>query len=175
MPPELWGVVRVEGEQLKTGQYGADAIRKIRRIVSSRARFRRAWIWKLAKQKSRARTGLNPKTQQKIKIPAKTVVKFRVAKAEKDSILGAEEVVSRVAVLSIKFFRGIDSRECGTFRGRGDPRVVLILTSVSSQVEQADQANDNEIDCHDIVQEARNAEGEGRYAITIGESPRWRV
>jgi hypothetical protein len=32
------------------------------------------------KQKRKARTGFNPKTQQKIKIPAKTVVKFRVAK-----------------------------------------------------------------------------------------------
>ena len=36
---------------------------------------------KLVKQKRKARTGFNPKTQQKIKIPAKTVVKFRVAKA----------------------------------------------------------------------------------------------
>jgi hypothetical protein len=32
--------------------------------------------------------GINPKTQQKIKIPAKTVVKFRVAKAAKDAVLG---------------------------------------------------------------------------------------
>jgi DNA-binding protein HU-beta len=33
---------------------------------------------KLVKQKRKARTGFNPKTQQKIKIPAKTVAKFRV-------------------------------------------------------------------------------------------------
>jgi DNA-binding protein HU-beta len=45
---------------------------------------------KLVKQKRKARTGFNPKTQQKIKIPAKTVVKFRVAKAAKDAILGAK-------------------------------------------------------------------------------------
>jgi DNA-binding protein HU-beta len=32
---------------------------------------------KLVRQKRKARTGFNPKTQQKIKIPAKTVVKFR--------------------------------------------------------------------------------------------------
>ena len=32
---------------------------------------------KLVKQKRKARSGFNPKTQQKIKIPAKTVVKFR--------------------------------------------------------------------------------------------------
>jgi DNA-binding protein HU-beta len=46
---------------------------------------------KLVKQKRKARTGINPKTQQKIKIPAKTVVKFRVAKAAKDAILGAKK------------------------------------------------------------------------------------
>jgi DNA-binding protein HU-beta len=40
------------------------------------------------KQKRKARTGFNPKTQQKIKIPAKIVVKFRVAKAAKDAVLG---------------------------------------------------------------------------------------
>jgi len=31
---------------------------------------------KLVKQKRKARTGFNPKTQQKIRIPAKTVLKF---------------------------------------------------------------------------------------------------
>jgi DNA-binding protein HU-beta len=46
---------------------------------------------KLVKQKRKARSGFNPKTQQKIKIPAKTVVKFRVAKAAKDAILGAKK------------------------------------------------------------------------------------
>ena len=46
---------------------------------------------KLVKQKMKARTGINPKTMQKIKIPAKTVVKFRVAKAAKDAVLGAKK------------------------------------------------------------------------------------
>ena len=46
---------------------------------------------KLVKQKRKARTGLNPKTLQKIKIPAKTVVKFRVAKAAKDAVLGVKK------------------------------------------------------------------------------------
>jgi len=46
---------------------------------------------KLLKQKRKARTGFNPKTQEKIKIPAKTVVKFRVAKAAKDAILGVKK------------------------------------------------------------------------------------
>ena len=47
---------------------------------------------KLVKQKRRSRTGFNPNTQQKIKIPAKTVVKFRVAKAAKDAVLGVRQV-----------------------------------------------------------------------------------
>jgi DNA-binding protein HU-beta len=46
---------------------------------------------KLVKQKRKARTGINPKTQEKIKIPAKTVVKFRVSKVAKDGILGAKQ------------------------------------------------------------------------------------
>ena len=46
---------------------------------------------KLVKQKRKARTGFNPKTQQKIKIPAKTVVNFRVAKAAKDGVLGVKK------------------------------------------------------------------------------------
>jgi DNA-binding protein HU-beta len=46
---------------------------------------------KLVKQKRKARTGFNPKTQQKIKIPAKTVVKLRVAKAAKDGVLGVKK------------------------------------------------------------------------------------
>src|SRR5882757_6076053 len=46
---------------------------------------------KLVKQKRKARAGFNPKTQQKIKIPAKTVVKFRVAKAAKDGVLGVRK------------------------------------------------------------------------------------
>ena len=46
---------------------------------------------KLVKQKRKARSGFNPKTQQKIKIPAKTVVKFRVAKAARDAVLGVKK------------------------------------------------------------------------------------
>jgi len=46
---------------------------------------------KLVKQKRKARIGFNPKTQEKIRIPAKTVVKFRVAKAAKDAVLGVKK------------------------------------------------------------------------------------
>ena len=46
---------------------------------------------KLVVQKRKARMGRNPATGEAIKIPAKRVVKFRVAKAAKDSILGAKK------------------------------------------------------------------------------------
>lgn len=45
-------------------------------------------IGKLQKKHRNARMGRNPATGEQIQIPAKTVVKFRVAKAAKDSILG---------------------------------------------------------------------------------------
>lgn len=45
-------------------------------------------IGKLVLQNRKARMGRNPATGESIKIPAKKVVKFRVAKACKDSILG---------------------------------------------------------------------------------------
>jgi DNA-binding protein HU-beta len=45
---------------------------------------------KLVKVQRKARTGRNPATGEVIKIKAKTVVKFRVAKACKDAILGAK-------------------------------------------------------------------------------------
>jgi len=46
-------------------------------------------LGKLVKQKRKARLGRNPATGEEIKIPAKTVLKFRVAKAAKDAVLGA--------------------------------------------------------------------------------------
>jgi len=44
-------------------------------------------VGKLVKAHRKARMGRNPATGATIKIPAKTVVKFRVAKAAKDSIV----------------------------------------------------------------------------------------
>lgn len=43
-------------------------------------------LGKLVLVKRKARTGINPQTKEKIKIPAKKVVKFRVAKACKDAV-----------------------------------------------------------------------------------------
>ncbi len=48
-------------------------------------------IGKLVLSHRKARTGRNPQTGEPIKIPAKKVVKFRVAKAAKDSILGVKK------------------------------------------------------------------------------------
>lgn len=45
-------------------------------------------VGKLVLSNRKARTGRNPQTGEPIKIPAKRVVKFRVAKAAKDAILG---------------------------------------------------------------------------------------
>ena len=44
-------------------------------------------LGKAVKANRKARTGRNPQTGEPIKIPAKTVVKFRLAKAFKDAIL----------------------------------------------------------------------------------------
>ena len=47
-------------------------------------------LGKLVLVHRKARLGRNPATGAQIKIPAKRVVKFRVAKAAKDAILGAK-------------------------------------------------------------------------------------
>ena len=47
-------------------------------------------LGKLVLVNRKARMGRNPATGESIKIPAKKVVKFRVAKAAKDAILGAK-------------------------------------------------------------------------------------
>jgi len=48
-------------------------------------------IGKLVLVNRKARVGRNPATGATIQIPAKKVVKFRVAKAAKDAILGAKK------------------------------------------------------------------------------------
>ena len=61
------------------------------RAIKKNGEFVLPGFGKLVKQKRKARTGINPKTQQKIKIPAKTVIKFRVAKAARDAVLGVKK------------------------------------------------------------------------------------
>ncbi len=48
-------------------------------------------LGKLVLVNRKARVGRNPATGESINIPAKKVVKFRVAKAAKDAILGAKK------------------------------------------------------------------------------------
>lgn len=55
--------------------------------TKKRGEFTVPGVGKLVKQQRKARTGRNPATGESIKIPAKTVVKFRVAKAAKDAVL----------------------------------------------------------------------------------------
>lgn len=55
--------------------------------VKSNGEFNLPGLGKLVKKDRAARTGRNPLTGATIQIPAKTVVKFRVAKQAKDSIL----------------------------------------------------------------------------------------
>ena len=55
--------------------------------VKSGGEFNIPGLGKLVKKQRAARTGRNPLTGAEIKIPAKTVLKFRVAKQVKDSIL----------------------------------------------------------------------------------------
>jgi DNA-binding protein HU-beta len=47
-------------------------------------------LGKLVKVNRKARMGRNPATGATIKIPAKTVLKFRIAKTAKDAVLGAK-------------------------------------------------------------------------------------
>lgn len=55
--------------------------------VKSNGEFVLQGIGKLVRVDRKARMGRNPATGETIKIPAKTVVKFRVAKAAKDALL----------------------------------------------------------------------------------------
>ena len=48
-------------------------------------------LGKAVKSNRKARMGRNPQTGEPIKIPAKTVVKFRLAKAFKDSIVPSKK------------------------------------------------------------------------------------
>ncbi len=48
-------------------------------------------IGKLVLVKRKARMGRNPATGEEIKIPAKTIVKMRVAKAFKEAVIGGKK------------------------------------------------------------------------------------
>ncbi|MEA3210392.1 MAG: DNA-binding protein HU-beta [Chthoniobacter sp.] len=75
----------------KTAAFFLDVITEIAlREVKKNGEFTLPGIGKLVKQKRKARVGRNPATGASIKIPAKTVVKFRIAKSAKEAVLGAK-------------------------------------------------------------------------------------
>ena len=53
-------------------------------------------LGKLVMMKRKARMGRNPATGAAIKIPAKTVLKFRIAKAAKDAVLPQKIMSERI-------------------------------------------------------------------------------
>jgi DNA-binding protein HU-beta len=78
------------GTDRKTASFFLEVIADVAlREVKKNGEFTLPGIGKLVKQKRKARIGRNPKTGEQLKIAAKTVVKFRVAKAAKDALLGA--------------------------------------------------------------------------------------
>jgi DNA-binding protein HU-beta len=78
------------GTDRKTAAFFLEVIADVAlREVKKNGEFTIPGIGKLVKQKRKARIGRNPKTGEQLKIAAKTVVKFRVAKAAKDALLGA--------------------------------------------------------------------------------------
>ena len=52
-------------------------------------------IGRLVRAERKARTGRNPATGETIKIPAKKVVKFRIAKSVKDAIVPPKKTASK--------------------------------------------------------------------------------
>ncbi len=71
---------------------GAEILDLLAQLAHKNAKntFTLPGIGKLVLVNRKARIGRNPATGAEIKIPAKKVVKFRVAKAAKDAILGAK-------------------------------------------------------------------------------------
>jgi DNA-binding protein HU-beta len=75
-----------------TKKTAADILAFIAELAYKNAKntFTLPGVGKLVLVNRKARIGRNPATGQEIKIPAKKVVKFRVAKAAKDAILGSK-------------------------------------------------------------------------------------
>jgi len=79
----------------KTGVSKKDAGQFIEELVKlsykeAKNEFTIPGLGKLVLKNRKARIGRNPATGAQIQIPAKRVVKFRIAKAAKDAILGGK-------------------------------------------------------------------------------------
>ncbi len=75
-----------------TKKTAAEVLDYIAKLACEQAKnsFTLPGLGKLVLVNRKARIGRNPSTGAQIKIPAKKVVKFRVAKAAKDAILGVK-------------------------------------------------------------------------------------
>ncbi|MGV3773934.1 MAG: HU family DNA-binding protein [Verrucomicrobiales bacterium] len=75
-----------------TKKTATEILEKVAELAYKHAKnsFTLPGLGKLVLVNRKARTGRNPMTGEEIKIPAKKVVKFRVAKAAKDAILGTK-------------------------------------------------------------------------------------
>jgi|SRR6266850_6907930 len=80
------------GSNKKTAAAFVDALSTIAyREAKKAGEFTIPGIGKLVKKQTKARLGRNPATGAEIQIPAKTVIRFRVAKAAKDSVIGPKK------------------------------------------------------------------------------------
>ena len=75
-----------------TKKQGVEALEALVGLAYKNAKnsFTIPGLGKLVLVNRKARMGRNPATGEQIKIPAKRVVKFRIAKAAKDAILGGK-------------------------------------------------------------------------------------
>jgi DNA-binding protein HU-beta len=85
-------VAKLAEQASLTKKAAADILDFIAQVAYKEAKnsFTLPGLGKLVLVQRKARMGRNPATGETIKIKAKKVVKFRVAKAAKDAILGAK-------------------------------------------------------------------------------------
>jgi len=95
-------------------------------------------VGRLVKANRKARMGRNPQTGEAIKIPAKTVVKFRVAKAAKDVLVkgaepatGAAKSASRKTVGSRAGKTGSSEKKVRRGKSVNEPQIVVAGPSFS--------------------------------------------
>ena len=76
-----------------TRKVAAAFLDELQKLASKEAKngFTVPGIGKLVLVNRKARMGRNPQTGEAIKIPARRVVRFRVAKAMKDAVLGGKK------------------------------------------------------------------------------------
>ena len=72
-----------------TKRQGTEILEELAKLAAKEAKrgFTFPGVGKLVVVKRKARMGRNPQTGEAIKIPAKTVLKFRIAKAMKETAL----------------------------------------------------------------------------------------